>query len=244
MRRGLFVIPFLMGASFGVEAACIDPETRVASTVSITREFSEAERAAAPSILGIRGTAWFLTPRLIVTAAHVADAMHLTPEDWKTIRIRERGTNESIPVRTLRLVGGSYSEKMAVLELKDAFPGAAALRIRKEPLVPDEPVVSLAYPNDNLRFARGRFVQYGESDALLGAALMEMHDGKDRLVLDHGASGAPVLDCEGRVVAVVSTLVTQTLSLPFGAVRVSTAWQTPNVISVPTETLRDFPASD
>ena len=46
---------------------------------------------------------------------------------------------------------------------------------------------------------------------LAGAALLEMHDGNDRLVLDHGASGAPVLDCEGRVVAVVSTLITQTL---------------------------------
>ncbi len=32
--------------------------------------------------------------------------------------------------------------------------------------------------------------------------------------------------------------------LPFGAVRVSTAWQTPNVISVPTEALRDFPVSE
>lgn len=244
MRRGLVAIAFVMGASFGVEAACIDPETRVASTVSITREFSEAERSAASSILGIRGTAWFLTSRLIVTAAHVADAMHLAPKEWKTIRVRERGTSELIPARMLRVVGGPFSEKMAVLELKDAFPGADVLRIRKEPLVPEEPVVSLAYPNDNLRFARGRFVQYGDSDALLGAALMEMHDGKDRLVLDHGASGAPVLDCEGRVVAVVSTLVTQTLSLPFGALRVSTAWQTPNVISVPTEALRDFPVSE
>jgi hypothetical protein len=45
MRRGLVAIAFFMGASFGVEAACIDPESRVASTVSITREFSEAERA-------------------------------------------------------------------------------------------------------------------------------------------------------------------------------------------------------
>jgi hypothetical protein len=181
---------------------------------------------------------------LIVTAAHVADAMHLSPEAWKTIHVRERETNAAISVRLLRILGGTYAEKVAVLELQDAFPGAEPLQIGNGPLVPEEPVVSLAYPNDNLRFARGRFVRYGDSDALLGAALMEMHDGKDRLVLDHGASGAPVLDCEGRVVAVVSTLVTQTLRLPFGAVRVSTAWQTPNVISVPTEALRDFPVSE
>jgi hypothetical protein len=181
---------------------------------------------------------------LIVTAAHVADAMHLAHEAWKTIHVRERETNAAIPARLVRILGGAYAEKMAVLELQDAFPGASPLRIRNEPLVAEEPVASLAYPNDTLRFARGRFVQYGDSDALLGAALMEMHDGNDRLVLDHGASGAPVLDCQGRVVAVVSTLVTQTLSLPFGAVRVSTAWQTPNVISVSTEALKDFPRSD
>jgi hypothetical protein len=35
-------------------------------------------------------------------------------------------------------------------------------------------------------------------------ALLEMYDGDDRLVLDHGASGAPVFDCMGRIVAVVS----------------------------------------
>jgi hypothetical protein len=35
--------------------------------------------------------------------------------------------------------------------------------------------------------------------------LLEMYDGNDRLVLDHGASGAPVVDCSGQVVAVVPT---------------------------------------
>jgi hypothetical protein len=39
-----------------------------------------------------------------------------------------------------------------------------------------------------------------------------MYDGDDRLVLDHGASGAAVLDCEGRVVAVVMILMTRTMS--------------------------------
>ena len=77
-------------------------------------------------------------------------------------------------------------------------------------------------------------------EKFIGTALLEIHDGNDRLVLDHGASGAPVLDCDGRVVAVVSTLITQTISLPTGAVRVSTAWQTSNVISIPAQALKDF----
>jgi hypothetical protein len=133
---------------------------------------------------------------------------------------------------------------VAVLELRTAFTGAAALSIRTGPLIPEELVVSLAYPNDHLRFAQGRFVRYGAEARLAGAALLEMHDGNDRLVLDHGASGAPVLDCSGRVVAVVSTLITQTLRLPSGAVRVSTAWQTPNVLSIPAEVLKDFSWSE
>jgi hypothetical protein len=112
----------------------------------------------------------------------------------------------SLPARILR-VAGSHSEKMAVLELRTAFTGAAALSIRTEPLIPEELVVSLAYPNSHLRFAQGRFVRYGAEAGFASAALLEMHDGNDRLVLDHGASGAPVLDCKGQVVAVVSTLI-------------------------------------
>jgi len=49
-----------------------------------------------------------------------------------------------------------------------------------------------------------------------------------------------VLDCEGRVVAVVSTVITQTINLPSGPVRVSTAWQTPNVISIPAGALYEI----
>ena len=141
--------------------------------------------------------------------------MHLSAHEWKEIEIRERERRVAIPARIHR-VAGPHAEKMAVLELQAAFPGAAALRVRMEPLVPEERLLSLAYPNGELRFASGRFAQYGTEENRAGTALIEMHDGNDRLVLDHGASGAPVLDCEGRVVAVVSTLITQTIALPTG----------------------------
>ena len=231
MRHGLFLLA-LLAVSNGANAACIDPATLAHSTVNITREFAEDERKDAPAILGIRGTAWFLSPRSVVTAAHVAEAMRLTAQDWKQIDLRERDRSATIPARVLR-VAGAQAEKMTVIELNDAFPGAATLPVRTEPLVPEERLVSLAYPNGTLRFAGGRFAEYGTGDRRAGMALIEMHDGNDRLVLDHGASGAPVLDCAGRVVAVVSTLITQTLTLPTGPVRISTAWQTPNVLSIP-----------
>ena len=243
MRRGALSILILVGASSSIEAACIDPATLVSSTVSITRDFDEEERRSNPGVVGIRGTGWFLSPRLIVTAAHVVDAMHLSADSWKAIEIRERESKWSISTRIIR-VAGLQAEKLAVLELEIAIPNAAALPIRLEPLVPDEPVVGLAYPKNKLRFAEGRFVEFGVNAKVAGAALMEMYDGGDRLVLDHGASGAPILDCDGRVVAVVSTAITQTLSFASPATRTSTAWQTPNVVSITIETLRDLSRPD
>jgi hypothetical protein len=243
MRRGLLLVLMLVGAASGGAASCVDPSEFVRSTVRIERAFDAQERGAEPDVLGIAGTAWFLSPRRIVTAAHVAEAMRLSTQDWKVIEIRERKRKASIAVR-VHGIAGSQAERMAVLDLAAAFPGAAALRIRTEPLVPEERLLSLAYPNGGLRFARGRFAHLGTGTGLAGAALIEMHDGNDRLVLDHGASGAPVLDCEGRVVAVVSTLMTQTIRLPTGAVRVSTAWQTPNVVSIPADGLKDLSGAE
>jgi hypothetical protein len=153
------------------------------------------------------------------------EAMYLSGKDWKEVELREREITETISIRIVR-VAGSHSEKIAVLEMRTAFPGAATLPLRMELLVPEERVASLAYPRSHLRFARGRFVRYGE-DNNFGSALLEMRDRNDRLVLDHGASGAPVLDCDGRVVALVSTAITQTISSLADTVRTSTAWQTP-----------------
>ena len=239
MRRSLLLSLVLFTTSTAAEASCVDPSTLVRSTVNLTRIYDKEESRPGTGVLGIRGTGWFLSPRLIVTAAHVTEAMHLSDQDWKDIEIKERDSKESTGVRIVRVLG-SQSERVAVLELKSPFNGATVLAKRVEPLVPEEPLVSLAYPNDALRFAGGRFVKYGDSGRLTGLALLEMYDGKDRLVLDHGASGAPVLDCDGKVVAIVSTLLTKTMNSLSGVVRVSTAWQTPNVASVPIEVLKDF----
>jgi hypothetical protein len=92
---------------------------------------------------------------------------------------------------------GPVFGKMALLDLWVPFSGAVSLSVRRDPLLPDERVVALAYPKRHLRFAGGRFVGYGHDQQFPAAALMEIYEGDDRLVLDHGASGAPVLDCEG-----------------------------------------------
>jgi hypothetical protein len=243
MRRCLFSILILIGVSTTADASCVDPSTLVRSTVNVTRIYDKEESRPGAGVLGIRGTGWFLSARLIVTAAHVSDAMRLSEQDWKEVEIKERESKESVHVRIVRVLG-SQSERVAVLELKSPFAGATVLSRRVEPLVAEEPLVSLAYPNDALRFAGGRFVRYGDNGRLAGLALLEMYDGNDRLVLDHGASGAPVLDCDGKVVAVVSTLMTTTLSFSSRVIRVSTAWQTPNVASVPIQVLKDFSWSE
>ena len=234
----LLVVALGQGSSQAV-ADCVDAATLAHSTISITRYFDDAERLAHPGALGIRGTAWFLSSTSMVTAEHVATAMELSDQNWKQVEILEGESKQTIDVRILR-VAGSHSEKLAVLELRTAFSSAQGLQIRMEPLAPEEPVLSIAYPGSRLRTVGGRFIKYGDSDKLAGTALLEMYDRDDRLVLDHGASGAPVLDCEGRVVAVVSNIFTQTLQFPSRAIRISTAWGQANVVSVPIQVLREF----
>jgi hypothetical protein len=243
MHRFLFSAFILVVACARVEAACLDPSNFVHSTMSITRYFNEEESKAQPGLAGIRGTGWFLSSRLMVTAAHVAEAMQLSAHEWKDIELRDGDSKRSAPVRVLQLAGPQV-EQIAVLELRTAIPDATALQRRAEPLIPEESVVSLAYPNSQLRFAGGRFVQYAEEGKLAGSALLEMYDGTDRLVLDHGASGAAVLDCNGRVAAVVTTLITRTMTFLSNVVRISTAWQSPNVVAVPIQVLKDFSASE
>jgi len=231
----------LLLANSQVAEACVDPKALVPSTVSIARYFSDEERRADFGLLGMRGTAWFLSETSMVTAEHLATAMGLSDQSWRQIEVLGGENRQAIAVRILR-IAGSNAEKLAVLELQAKFSGAQGLQIRSKPLVPEEQVVSLAYPGGRIRFVGGRFVRYGDSDKLAGTALLEMYDGDNRLALDHGASGAPIVDCEGRVVAIVSNIFTQTLQLPFRAMRISTAWGDPNVVSVPSQVLTDsFP---
>ena len=237
--RWLFSVLVLGLASTHVEAGCVDPAPLAHSTVGITRHFDDKEREARPGVLAVTGTGWFLSPTSMVTVEHVAAAMNLTEQNWKHVELRQRENTQLIPARIQRLAGSS-KERIAVLELQAAPADAQGFALRMEPLVSEEPLTSLAYPGSRLRVAGGRFVKYGDRDRFADTALLEMYDGNDRLVLDHGASGAPVLDCAGRVVAVVSNLITTTLQFMSHVKRISTAWGSANVVSVPVPVLKDF----
>ena len=223
-------------SAFGGKADIIQEK---AETVGITRYFDEAERNAQSDLVGIHGTAWFQSPTIIVTAAHVASGMKLSTQERKPLKLEDGADGQSISVRIGRLAGG-HAEKLAVLELQTAVSSARSVAIRMSPLAPEDHVVTLAYPNQRLRTVAGRFVQYVDNGRLAGTALFEIYEGDNRLVIDHGASGAPVFDCEGRVAAVISTVITQNLATPFGEMRIPTPWGSPNVVSVPAYQLMEF----
>jgi Trypsin-like peptidase domain len=229
----------LLSGQSHADTACVEPAQLAHSTVGITRYFDEAERNAQSSVVGIHGTAWFQSPTMIVTAAHVVSGMKLSTEEWKSLKIEDGADSQSVSVRIRRLAGG-HAEKLAVLELQTAVSTARSVAIRISPLVPDDRIVTFAYPDQRPRAVAGRFVQYADSGRLAGTALFEIYEGDNRLVIDHGASGAPVFDCEGRVAAVISTVITQILATPFGEMRISTAWGSPNVVSVPIQQLMEF----
>jgi hypothetical protein len=237
--RSVLIFFLLFPAQSSAEMACVDLAQLAHSTVSITRYFEDAERNPQSDVVAARGTAWFQSPTTIVTAAHVASGMKLSTQEWKSVRIGDEADGQSNSVLMQR-VAGSYAEKLAVLELQTAVPNARSVAIRMVPLMPEDRVVTLAYPNDRLHTVVGRFVQYADTGRLAGTALLEIFEGENRLVIDYGASGAPVFDCEGRVAAVISTVITQILSTPFGNRRVSTGWGLPNVVSIPIQQLMEF----
>ena len=53
-----------------------------------------------------------------------------------------------------------------------------------------------------------------------------------------------MLDCDGRVVAVVTTLITKTMSFLSNVIRISTAWNSPNVVATPIQVVKDISSSD
>jgi len=234
------VFALLFSVHSHAETSCIDSALLARSTVSITRYFDDEERSVRTNLVGIQGTGWFQSPTTIVTVEHVTSAMDLSSQSWKLLELQHDGDARSVSVRIQRSAG-VHAEKLVVLELQTAITAAPSVTIRMSPLMPEDRLVAIAYPGQNRRSVGGRFVKYATDGKLAGTALLEMYEGDNRLAIDHGASGAPVFDCEGRIVAVIATVMTQIFQTPFGERRVSTAWGMPNVVSVPIHELISFP---
>jgi hypothetical protein len=238
-RAGFWLLVACIPGTNVAKADCVDPMQLVQSTARIARFFDDGERATRGDIAGIKGTAWFLSPTSIVTAEHVTAAMMLSAQDWKMLEIQSGNGSRSVNAR-IRRVAGAEAEKLAVIELQDPAESVRSVMIRREPLVPEEQVMTITYPAGRPHPVTGRFVRLGEAGKLAGMALLEFYEGENRLIVDHGASGAPVLDCEGRVAAVVSNVFTQSIQFASHEIRFSTAWGMPNVVSVPLSELDDL----
>ena len=263
---GLVLLPVLVGLdataarSWAQErvASCVDPSEMARSIVSIVRYFNAPRRnAAGEDIFGERATAWFYaSPRLLVTAAHFVG--ELSPRDWQEAELRQASQDgePGTMIRVqLRIVAKGWpandhargaerntapTDDVAILELREPFPNAQVLDVRLEPPAADAAVLVLGYPGGRMQAARGTVREVRDRPGkFAGLTLLEVQ-GDNRLLLDGGTSGAPVLDCRhGRVVAVLNGLLTGP-SLPFLPPErsvVPTPWGSPTNTAVPAATL-------
>jgi hypothetical protein len=253
----IFFVLLVTTQSARAQDTCVDPSTLVATTVGIARYFTDEERPEL-SIDGYRATAWFFrSARYLVSIAHFVDDAPAFPKaQWTMIELRQRDASVRVKARLLTVVKG-LPEGLAVLELAEPFPRARPLKLRETPLSRNEPVRSIAYV-DGLRFASGKFSEVMASGDIPtdhpfakvppGSGLFEMWDirelNNDRYVLDHGASGAPIVDCAGNVAAVTSSILTQgTLNLAGRKVRLTTPWGMANNTAALIQPLFDFARS-
>lgn len=236
--------------------SCVDASPSARAVVSVARYFNEPLREGNGEVVGEQATAWFYTsPRLLVTAAHFANDF---PDGaWQEVELRQ-AVREGQPeiatrVRLRVAVKGRISEgprrgpgttgladDVAIMELHDPFPNATVLDVQATLPTPDATVLVVGYPDGRMQAARGIVRRAGDAvSRYSGLALVEVQ-GDNRLLLNAGASGAPVLDCaKGAVVAVLNGLLTSP-SLPFLPPQyavVPTPWGSPTNTAVPASTL-------
>jgi hypothetical protein len=93
--------------------------------------------------------------------------MKLTAKDRKLLEIAAGDGRQLITARIQRLAGDS-AEKLAVIDLQHPASDAQSVAIRRDPLMPEEPVVTLAYPRGRPHFVQGRFVRFDDGRKLAG----------------------------------------------------------------------------
>jgi hypothetical protein len=215
-----------------------------------------------------QATGWLIAPARLVTIEHVSDAMFST--EWKETKfswgdtVRGSPTTQGI-VRNARIVESvatGLPERITIIELDSPLEGRIPAKVRAAPLRPDEPVVGIGYrwtdDSETLQYARGRHARWADGgepaegdEQQTPFLLFELANekGDDRYVFDHGASGSPIFDCEGKVVAVANSIFAYTLDQFAGilkaldptasdeVIRVTTAWGEPNTSGVPAAVL-------
>jgi hypothetical protein len=197
-----------------ISERCIDKESSAQSVAAITRYSHLYDDPHVVTVFGIEGgSIWFLKEDEPVLALHVAKSLGLSNREWIPVELYQNEPDakihrhQRIRARLLRTITWGL-DGLAVLKLEEPFEGARPLVIRAEPLKPGEKIITPAYPGGLFELATGHFlgIDLALSTEKKEASYAIEIDG-NRLALDSGASGAPVLDCTGRVVAAVSAQV-------------------------------------
>lgn len=212
-------------------------------------------------ILDTSGTGWFIDDMHIVTIGHVADSF--PAGDGEQVITLGRGTifgeppamRAEVTVRTVKTLETGTGETIAILQIQEAIQGErfkiaedldlAFPQVRFTPPKRNEVVLGIAYPGQEmlLTYAVGHFRPPEQSNSTQPSKeqpkpwlMFELMDreAKVRLLFDYGASGAPIFDCDGKVLAVTSNAITQMIDFgpAFPNMRVSTPWGMANNFGV------------
>lgn len=254
----LFLCFATSAKAFGPECATDPLPHLLRTTVMLERMFDKDERYFDQKefkwVEGIQGTAWFVDKQTIATIGHVATSAKLDGS-WKEVTLawsdgKDEETSLSLKVRVQLkdiIVGPENLEPIMTLELEIPIDDAFVAPIRYTPLQNKEAVVGLGYRDGALRFAHG-YLNYpkpssepSDSDPppkpYLPFELFDADESKnDRYVFDHGASGSPLFDCDGNVVAVVQAMMEWPFPAGkvFGRTTTTSAWGDANMTGVST----------
>lgn len=198
---------------------CVTPENVIDTTVSITRSFAARDYDENDAIT-LRGTAWFTKKTEMVAVEHVVEAFGLSHDTWHEVTVVQQypGSiwwNEvAVLVRIKRVLSDGVPEDLHVLELKEPLPWPIQLaEVRATPFVIGERALGIGYTGGTLTAAVGQYIDVPLRNSNQFARF-ELVRRTERDVLLSGASGGPIFDCTGRVMAVIARILPES---KFGA---------------------------
>jgi hypothetical protein len=226
-RVGVF---FLLGfALFGVPnqatAECVEPEDLLRSVAMLVYREEDVG-----GVMRIRasGTAWFYSSTILITNAHVALEVrtgtdHPRPLGLLRLRAGERSLGDiesrivEYDARAISITRVSADaatddpsslDDVAVIRLATPIPDVRPLRVSARKPIDLEDVASIAFTSSyrKLVIATGRVLKnetkWGVALLLQAVALPTY----EPFVFARGASGAPIVNCAGEVIAMLASV--------------------------------------
>lgn len=163
-----------------------------------------------------------------------------------SVQGKKTETLAELPVRIRQKVATGTPENLILIELPAPIKGLEPVKVRYSPIRKDEAVIGVGYTDNFLRVVDGRHAlpeanndPDGEPGEKMPFLLFELWErgGTDRTLFHEGASGSPIFDCDGNLVAVttgfLSRMVSSFKNAGFAEIRFTTSWGEPNNLGVP-----------